>query len=113
MPYAFMGFLAFIFIGMTLANRLLEGNLIHANDVAILNQVTIFRDMEVFGLFTIPVPNFEWLTGLFHLVKMDYSYFGGQAGLIQYFFYSFTFVVAAISFTLIIGLLVNAFLFKR
>lgn len=105
-----MGFIAFIFVGMTAANRILEGAFINTSDVAALNTVTVFRSMELFGLFTIPIPNFQFLDGLFHLVKFDQSYFGGNAGFIQYFMYSISFVVACIAFTIIVGLLANYFM---
>lgn len=105
MSIPFIGFLGFIFVGMTLANRILEGAFISSSDVGILNQLTIFRDLSVFGLFTIPVPNLTFLTGLYHLVKFDYSYFGGNAGLIQYFLYSLTLAFAVAAFFAIIAVL--------
>lgn len=101
----FIGFLGFIFVGMTAANRILEGVFITTNDVSILNQLTIFRDMSVFGLFTMPVPNLEFLTGVFHLVKMDYSYFGGNAAFLQFFLYSITGAMAFALFITVLSIL--------
>jgi uncharacterized membrane protein YjjB (DUF3815 family) len=109
MPWGFMGFLAFAFVGMIMGNRILEGAFISSSDVGYLNNITIFRGMEVFGLFTIPVPNVEFLSGMFHLVKFDYSYFGGNASFLMYFMYSLTFVLGCICFALIFGILVNFF----
>lgn len=93
-----IGILAFLFVGMTIINRVLEGALVGASEFEILNQLTIFRELNVAGLFSVPVLNLEFLTqGIPHLIKWDYSFFGGNAGIIQYFLYSFT---AAVSFGL-------------
>jgi len=105
----FIGFLAFVFVGMTLINRIMEGAFITNADVAIVNQLTIIRTVTI-GTWSVPVPNLSFFTeGLPHLVKWDYSFFGGNAGVIQYFLYSLT---AALSFGLalaVMGLLYNYF----
>lgn len=107
---AFIGFLAFCFVGMTVINRILEGAFIAAADVTILNQLTIFRDLELFGLFSVPVPNLDFIiTGIPRLIKWDYSFFGGNAGIIQYFLYSATAAMSFFLFVLIIGLLYQYF----
>lgn len=107
---AFIGFLAFMFVGMTLLNRILEGAFIVAADVTLLNQLTVFRDLELFGLFSVPVPNLSFLTvGIPRLVKWDYSFFGGNAGIIQYFLYSITAALSFILFILVLGLLYQYF----
>lgn len=105
-----IGFLAFCFVGMTLINRILEGAFIAANDVTILNQLTVFRDLELFGLFTVPVPNLSFITeGIPHLVKWDYSFFGGNAAVFQYFLYSLTAALSFFLFMLVLGLLYQYF----
>ena len=69
-----------------MVNRVLEGTFIAAGDASILNSVMVFREISVFGLFTMPVPNMTFVTeGLGHLAKWDYSFFGGNAAIIQYF----------------------------
>lgn len=104
MNIAFIGFLSFCFVGMTLINRVLEGSFIGSGDTSILNNLTIFRNITMFGTFTIPVPNVQFITeGIPHLVKWDYSFFGGSGGLIQYFFYSMTGAVSFGLFVLTIG----------
>lgn len=110
MSVNFIGFLAFVFVGMTLINRIMEGVFIAGAEIDSLNQLTVFRDIEIFGLFSVPVPNLEFLTsGIPHLVKWDYSFFGGNAGIIQYFLYSLTAAVSFGLFVLMIGLLYQYF----
>ena len=105
-----IGFLMFIFIGMTMINRVLEGAFTNMAEMNILNAVLVFREISVFGLFTIPVPNMGFITqGLPRLVQWDYSFFGGNAAIIQYFLYSLTAALAFLLFTLIIGLLYQYF----
>ena len=108
MNWNVIGFLSTAFVGMTIINRVLEGAFITASDVAILNTMAITKNVDV-GLFSIPVLNLDFFKGITQLVLWDYSFFGGNAQLIQFFLYSFTFVVSFILFTIIIGLLWNAF----
>ncbi len=102
---ALIGFLASLFVGMTLINRVLEGQFITGAETAIMNQLSIVRTIDFFGLFPIPTLNLEYLTGLVHLVKWDYGFFGGEASLIQFFLYSLTATLQFLLFTLVIGLL--------
>jgi len=103
-----IGILAFLFVGMTVINRVLEGAMIGSSEVGILNQLTIFRELNVAGLFSVPVLNLEFLTvGIPHLIKWDYSFFAGNAGLIQYFLYSFTAAVSFGLFVMMLGVIWN------
>ena len=105
-----IGFLAFLFAGMTLLNRIMEGAFITSADVAVLNTMTITRSQEVFGLFTMPVLNMDFFfIGIPRLVKWDYSYFGGNAAIWQYFLYTLTFALTALLFAMLVGLLSQYF----
>lgn len=105
-----IGFLTFCFVGMTLVNRVLEGAFTNMAEINTLNAVLVFREISVFGLFTIPVPNMSFITeGLPRLVRWDYSFFGGNAAIIQYLLYSLTAALSFLLFTLIIGLLYQYF----
>lgn len=105
MGYHLIGFLAFLFVGMTLLNRILEGAFITASDVSVMNTLTITHDQSIFGLFTVPVINTDFFfVGLPRLVKWDYSFFGGNAAIFQYFLYSLTFALTFILFLAIIGM---------
>lgn len=105
-----IGALATIFIGCTLINRVLEGQFILAADTSIINSVVAFKEVNVVGLFTLPVPNMSFITeGIPHLIKWDYSFFGGNAVIFTYFLYALTAVVAFMLFGMIIGLLYQYF----
>jgi hypothetical protein len=110
MNIAFIGFLAFCFIGMTLINRILEGAFITSSDLSVINNLTIFRDVQIFGQFSIPTPNLSFITeGLPNLVHWDYSYFGSDGAIIQYFLYSLTAAMAFGLFVLMISAAIYSF----
>lgn len=110
MGFAFIGFLAMVFVGMTMINRLAEGAFIAAADVAVANTLTIMRDQTIFGIFTIPVINTDFFfVGIPRLVKWDYSFFGGNAAIFQYLLYSFTFALTFVIFVAIVGLVSQYF----
>lgn len=84
----FIMFLVFGFVGCTLISRILEGAFINATDVEILNQLSVFRDVQVLNLFSVPALNLEFFTkGLPHLLTWDYPFFEGTWNLVRYFFY--------------------------
>lgn len=113
MSFHLIGFLAFCFTGMTLLNRILEGAFITSSDVEIINTLTITHDQTIFGLFSVPVINTDFFfVGIPRLVKWDYSFFGGNAAIFQYFLYSFTFALAFMLFMIIIGM-VGQFFARR
>ena len=107
MSFNLVGFLAFNFLGFTLINRILEGQFITGSDVAIMNQMSVWGSMDV-GFFSVPVPNVTYIKGLFHMVSWDYSFFGGNAQLIQFALYTLTFALSIIFLLWFIGSLINA-----
>lgn len=110
MGFHLIGFLAFCFVGMTMLNRILEGVFITASDVAIINTLTITHDQTILGLFSVPVLNLDFFfTGIPRLVKWDYSFFGGNAAIFQYFLYSLTFALSFLLFVVIIGMVSQYF----
>ena len=110
MPYQLIGFLAMCFVGMTALNRVLEGAFITSSDVGIINTLTISHNQSIFGLFNVPVLNTDFFfTGIPRMVKWDYSFFGGNAALFQYFLYSLTFALSFLIFIIIIGLVAQYF----
>ena len=113
MHYRLIGFLAFNFIGMTVLNRILEGAFVAADEFATLNTLTITHEQSVYGLFTVPVLNLDFFfIGIPRLVKWDYSFFGGNAAIFQYFLYSLTFALAFALFVILIGM-VSQFFARR
>lgn len=105
-----IGFLSFLFVGLTLINRVMEGQFLASAEVAVLNNIMVFRELSVAGMFTIPIPNMSFITeGLPALVRWDYSFFGGNAVIIKYFLYSLTAGLTFLVFSMIIGLLYQYF----
>ncbi len=108
MEYIFS--LSFIFTGLTLLNRVLGGAFVSAAEMSTMNAIIVLREVSVFGLFTLPVPNMSYITqGLPHLARWDYSFFGGNAQLIVLFLYSLTGALMFVLFGMIIGLLYQYF----
>lgn len=105
-----IGFLSWCFVGMTILNRILEGAFITSSDVGVLNTLTIVRDQTIFGQFTVPMINTDFFfTGIPRLVKWDYSYFGGNAAIFQYFLYTLTFALTFALFVILIGMVFQFF----
>lgn len=105
-----IGFLAQCWIGLTLINRIIEGNLITSYETGWANYYAFTQEFKMFDLFSLPVINFDYFTkGLPALMKWDYAVFGGNAQIIQYMLYSITAVVSMIIFVTIVGLLYSAF----
>lgn len=105
-----IGFCGMSWIGLTTINRILEGQFITASESSWWCSIQLFNEFRVFDLFTLPVLNFQFFTvGIPSLLRWDYSFFGGNAEMIQYLLYTITAVVAFILFCIMIGLLFNAF----
>jgi hypothetical protein len=110
MSAGLIGFVAFLFIGFTWINRMLEGAMIAVGDVTILNQVSVFRNLQLFGVFNVPVPNINFITqGIPHLMKWDYSFFSGNAGIFSYFLYALTAMISFGLFITMLGVIYSTF----
>ena len=108
--HGWIGFCATSWIGLTIINRILEGRFLTASESSWWCSIQLFNEFKVFDLFTLPVINFQFFTvGIPSLLRWDYSFFGGNAEIIQYLLYTVTAVVAFILFCIMIGLLFNAF----
>lgn len=99
-----VGFLAFAWVGMTLINNVMGAQLVTSSETAQLNKLMFTQEMNLIGIFHLPVMNFEFFTqGIPGLLKWDYSFFGGNAQIIQYLLYSLTAVMSMIIFGFLIG----------
>lgn len=108
--HGLIGFLAQSWIGLTVINKILEGNFIGSTETAWINNFAFTQDFKLFNLFSVPVLNLDFFTkGIPSLLRWDYSFFGGNAQMFQYLLYSLTAVVTFVIFTIIIGLLYNFF----
>ncbi len=108
--WQFIGFLSTVFAGATWLNRIIEGQMIGADEIGIMNTMTITHSQTIFGLFSVPVINTDFFfVGIPRLVKWDYSFFGGNSAILQYFLYSFTFALTFALFILIAGMVFQFF----
>jgi len=108
MNFGLVGFLSMSWVGLTAYNRFLEGAVITLIDVGHLNDLRIMTKVQV-GIFSIPVPNLNFMEGIIRLVKWDYSFFGGDAQIFTFFMYAVSFALGFMLFMMIIGLLYNYF----
>jgi len=105
-----LGFLTMAWLGMTVINRILEGQLITSAEKSIINNLTVFTSWDIGEVLSLPVPNIRFLTtGLPALMRWDYSYFGGNAQIFQYMMYSITAVVTFILLGFALGAAANVF----
>lgn len=110
MNFGFIGFASFLFIGFTFLNRVLEGIMVSSNDISILNQLSVFRSLNLFNTWSLPVLNIDFITvALPRLFTWDYTFFGGMGGIVQYLLYSVTAAASFGLFILVLGLLYNYF----
>ena len=111
MGYQTIAMLGWWFLHMTLINRVMEGTFVTAGDMGVVNQLAVFRQITLFGFIPIPITNLSMIvTGIARLIKWDYSFFGGQAGFIQYSLYCVTYAIAFLLFVIIIGGLISNFM---
>jgi hypothetical protein len=105
-----IGFLAMSWIGLTVINRMIEGQFLTSNETVWANYYAFTQEFKLFNIFSVPVLNLDFFTqGIPTLIRWDYSFFGGNAQLIQYLLYSITAVVSFIIFLAILGLIYNFF----
>lgn len=90
-------------------NRIMDGLFIAGSEIATMNSMSISHSAQI-GFASIPVINWDFFfVGLPRLVKWDYSFFGGNAAIFQFFLYSLTFALSFLLFTLIVGLFFQYF----
>lgn len=101
-----IGFLATVFIGLSIINSILGGQILNNSNVySQFNNVMMFRPVNL-GIITFPVPNLSFITdGLPHLVNFQYSFFGGNAQMIMWFLYTASAALAFALFLAVVGLI--------
>jgi len=113
MSMQWWGFLASIFAGLSILGRIAEGALIKSADIAVMRAMSVFADMEIFGLFKVPIINPTFFTtGLKHLVTWDYAFFGGNAAILAYLMSAISAAATFGLFLVIIGM-VGQFFTRR
>jgi len=108
MDFKWFGWTATAFVGMTLINGVLGGELFTSMDLEVLNQIGISQGIDI-GFMSFPVPNTNVFSGLMRMLTFDYSFFGGNAQIILYFLYGVTLMISIFLVITLIGIAVNAF----
>lgn len=101
-----IGWAVSVFLGLTLISGILGGTMLTATDIAYLNQMGLTQKVD-FGFFTLPIPNTNYISGLYHMLIFDYPMFGGMGQLIMFGLYSITFMIGFGLFITLIGIAVN------
>ena len=108
MIYTLVGFLATCFVGVSYIAHVLEGSVYTASDVAVLNQVGISQVVHI-GFMSVPVPGLNFVQGIIKMAQFDYStIFTGNAQLLLFLVYGFSFVMMFALFLTVVSLGVNA-----
>lgn len=105
-----IGFLSTCWIALTTINRIQEGQLLTSADTAHLNTMMFTQEFTLLNVFHLPIINFDFFSeGIPSLLKWDYSFFGGNAQIIQYLLYSITSIMSFIVLMVIIGVVSSYF----
>lgn len=108
MNFAIIGFLGSVFFGLTLINRTLEGKFITSSDVGFMNMLSVTQKINV-GFISIPIPNVNYISGVFRMMKMDdYTFLNaGNGQLLMFALYTLSFMVGFFLFITIVSMGVN------
>lgn len=80
-------FLGLIFLGGTVISLTFAGGWLTSSHAGVLNSISGFRAATILGVWSIQVPNIDFITvGIAALVKMDFAFFGGSMGLLRWLF---------------------------
>ena len=80
----------------TLISLTFAGAWLGNDDLATANSFTVFKQVNILGLWSVTIPNINFFTtGAKALIMMDFAFFSGPAALIQWFMF-FTFGLGVI-----------------
>lgn len=80
-------FLGFIFMAGLLISLTFAGGWLSSTDLGVMNSMSGFVSAKILGIWSIPVPNVNFVTvGIAALLKMDFAFFGGPMAILQWFF---------------------------
>lgn len=81
-----MMFMAFGYVVGTFICLIIEGSSFGAAEAGFINNLTVFREVQVFGLWTMPALNIDFFTkGIPKLLMWDYSFLSGGYSMIKWF----------------------------
>lgn len=107
--FLWLGFEVTTFIGLTMINRILDGQMFTTTDTAFLHSLRLTQPYDL-GFVTITGPNLSFLTSITNMADWEqYAVFGGFGQYFMVFMYGMSFVALfAIGITLL-SMAVNAF----
>lgn len=80
-------FLGLMFAAGTLISLTFGGSWLGEDDLAITNSLTVFKEANIVGMWTITVPNIDFFfTGMKSILMMDFAFFTDGLELIQWLF---------------------------
>ena len=103
-PHQIMG-MGLILAAGTMISLTFGGAWLGSNDVAAANAFTVFKQVNILGLWSVTIPNIDFfLTGAKALITMDFAFFVGAASILQWFMF-FTLGLGVIwgVYTIVIG----------
>lgn len=80
-------FMGLIFAAGTLISLTFGGAWFGTEDIEIANALTVFKQANILGVWSVTVPNISFfLLGFKALIQMDFAFFSGELALLQWFF---------------------------
>lgn len=74
-------FLGFVMAAGTLIGLTFGGSWLGSTDVSIVNSLTVFKEANILGLWSVTVPNIDFFfTGMKSLMMLDFAFFSSGAG---------------------------------
>lgn len=106
-----MMFLGLIFAAGTMISLTFGGAWLGSTDLEVANAITVFKQANILGVWSITVPNISFfITGAKALMMFDFAFFSGSLALVQWFFF---FIIGLATmwgfYTVIIGVIQGIF----
>lgn len=104
-------FLGFIFATGTLISLTFGGAWLGDTDLEIANTMTVFKQANILGIWSITVPNISFfITGFKSLLMLDFGFFNDSTALLQWLMF-FTIGLGTLwgLYTIIIGVVQGVF----
>ena len=104
-------FMGWLFAVGTLISLTFGGLWIGSEEVVMANALTVFKQANILGIWSVTVPNISFfLVGVKSLMMLDFAFFRGEAALIQWLLFM-TIGLALMwgIFTIVIGVIQGLF----
>ena len=77
-----------VFAAGTMISLTFSGAWLGADEVEITNAMTVFKQANILGLWSVTIPNIDFfLVGFKSLMMMDFAFFTGALSLLQWFMF--------------------------